>query len=199
MGERNYWSAPVPPLGTATNSPTVATGPVDITPQQTLLIPGSPSGLELGTRIRIRACGGYAASSSSSVTLLFDFRLNQLGTALGTTPAILAASTAFTVLTSASVVWPWMMEYEGQVRALTTTNPAANASVYGQGKFFIGTSLTAFTIQAIPATAALRTVAGTATGLLTGTVQQVYTTYTLSATTGVVSVSCEDMTVELLG
>lgn len=192
------WSAPVPNLGT--NSLTVASfttaTKTDLSPSQVILLPGQ---LNVGTRIRLRAYGEYTASTTAS-TLTWGFYMNSTATGnIATTPAILAetASTAAVVATA----WPWMLEWEGQVRALTSPLVGAtNAQVYGMGKSYLPvTNITSWTIQAMPITAALRTVQQTATGLVTSIPQTVMVGLAVATNTGFTSATCDELTCELLG
>lgn len=195
MGSRTYWAAPVPPLGFASNSPAIAAAITDVSPQQVNLLPGM---LEIGTRIRLRAYGEYTATSATP-TLIIGFYLNGTGVALSTTPAVLAACSATTVSASA-VAWPWMADYEGQVRALTNPAAGTTAQVYGMGKVWLPASLTSFAAPlAMPATAAARTVSQTATGLITNAEQTVSVATTWSTAAGVTSLTCDELTCELLG
>jgi hypothetical protein len=198
MGARTYWSAPVPQLGftsLAVLSFTTATL-TDISPYQVILQPGM---LEVGTRVRIRAYGEYTATTTAS-TLTWGFYMNStLTNNIATTPATLAAtaSTAAVVATA----WPWMLDYEGQIRAITDpTVGATNAQIYGMGKSFLPvTNITSWTLQAMPITSALRTVQQTATGLVTNIAQTVSVGLTVGTNTGFTSATCDELTVELLG
>jgi hypothetical protein len=195
MGNRTYWSAPVPPLGITSNTQAVTTAINDVSPQQTNLMAGA---LELGTRIRLRAYGEYTATSATPA-LILGFYLNGAGVALTTTPAVLAACAA-TAVNASAAAWPWMAEYEGQVRALTNPAAGTTAQVYGMGKLWLPASLTSFAAPvAMPATAAARTVAQTATGLITSAEQTVSVATTWSTVTGVTSFTCDELTLELLG
>jgi hypothetical protein len=51
----------------------------------------------------------------------------------------------------------------------------------------------------LPITNALATVAQTATGLVTNTNQNIYVVTTPNVTTALTSITCEELTVELLG
>ena len=195
MGNRTYWSGPVPPLGAVSNSPAIAASLVDISPQQTVLQGGQ---LEIGTRIRLTAPGNYSATSATP-TLILGFYMNQLGVAIGTTQATLAASPATSVNASA-VLWPWIMNYYGQVRQITSPAAGTNSQVVGQGMLWLPASLTSFSAAiTIPATAAARTVAQTATGLLTNVQSYIAVGSTWSTVTGVTSLTCDELTLELLG
>lgn len=195
MGNRTYWSGPIPPLGTVSNSPAIAAVLTDVSPQQTVIQGGQ---LEIGTRIRLVATGNYSATSATP-TLILGFYMNQLGIAIGTTPAVLAASPATNVNASA-VLWPWQMFYYGQVRQITSPAAGTNAQVVGQGTLLLPASLTSFSAAiAIPATAAARTVAQTATGLLTNVQSYIAVGSTWSTVTGVTSLTCDELTLELVG
>src|SRR5215469_9349061 len=189
------WSAPVPPLNIASASPTIAAALTDVSPAEVVVLPGQ---LSVGTRIRLYAHGEFTTTSATP-TVIVGFYMNQVGTAIGTTEAILAASTTNAV-TASSTAWPWSAQWYGRVTALTGPADAANSgTVYGQGWVKWPTSLTAYTESPIPLTAALRTVTQTATGLNTLTAQKVMLGTTWSTATGVTSFTCQELTCELLG
>ena len=190
------WSAPAGQLGFASVAPATSTTITDISPQVTVIPPGL---LNIGTRIRLFACGNYiSTTTASSITL--GFYMNTTGTALTTTPAILGATASTAVLNTSSVAFPWMLKYYGQVRALSDPAiGATNASVFGQGEAWLPATLTTFTITAIPITAALRTVAQTATGLVTTVNQTVSVACTTAVNTGLTSFTCDELTCELIG
>lgn len=195
MGNRTYWFAPVPPLGTVSSSPAISTTITDVSPQQTVL---QGNQLELGTRIRLRAYGNYTATSATP-TLIIGFYMNQLGVALTTTPAVLGACAA-TAVNASAVSWPWMAEYEGQVRLITSPANGITAQISGQGKVYLPASLTSFQAPlTLPATAAARVVGQTATGLITNIQQYVAVATTWSTVTGVTSLTCDELTLELGG
>ncbi|SRR5260221_1654229 len=191
------WSAPVAPLtGLSSVSPGTATALTDISPGNAVIQAGQ---LAIGTRVRIRAYGEYTATTTAS-TIVWSFVMNQVGTAIGTTPATIAATAALTASATAAA-WPWMLEYEGRMSSLTEPGAvgATTSQIVGQGKSYLPTSLTAWTIAPFPVTAALRTVAQTATGLLTNTPQIVAVTTTITTATGITNITCDELTVELLG
>lgn len=191
---QTLWSAPLPPLNAASISPAIAAALTDISPAEIVILPGQ---LNLGTRIRLVAYGEYTATSATP-TLILGFYMNQVGTAIGTTAAALAASAA-TAVSATATAWPWRLEYTGRVTALTGPADGANAVVNGSGQVFLPSSLTAWTGSPIPVTSALRTVAQTATGLNTLTAQKLMVGSTWSTVTGVTSLTCEELTCELLG
>ncbi len=68
------------------------------------------------------------------------------------------------------------------------------------GKSFLPvTNITSYTLQAMPITAALRTVQQTATGLVTNIPQTVMVGLTVATNTGFTSCTCDELTCELLG
>lgn len=113
----------------------------DISPEKPTLGGGVLN--RTGSRIQVRAKGEF--SCATGVTL-------SLGVFLGTA-ATAWASAAFTTGTTPTL-WPWELEWEGVV-----VTAGSAGQILGQGKAFIGSSLTAFNLpQAFPATAAARTV-----------------------------------------
>lgn len=188
------WSGPVPPLGIVSATPAVAAAITDISPQQTVIWPGM---LAAGTRIRLFASGNLITSAATA-TVVWGFYMNAQGTSLATTPAILAASAATTVPNTSSASWPWRCSWHGQVRAMSGISGTAG-SVMGQGQLTLPTSLVAWADVPIPITAALRTVAQTATGLNTNTPQTVSMAVTPNVTTALTSITCDELTCELLG
>ncbi len=192
---QTLWSAPVAPLNAASISPALAAALTDVSPAEVVILPGQ---LNLGTRIRLYAHGEFTTTSATP-TVKTGFYMNQVGTAIGTTEAILAETTTQAV-GAASTAWPWAMWWNGRIVALTGPADAANsATVYGQGEALWPTSLTAWAHSPVPLTAALRTVAQTATGLSTLTAQKIMIGTTWSTTTGVTSFTCNEFTCELLG
>lgn len=188
------WSAPVDALNVASVSPAIAAALTDVSPTEVVILPGQ---LQLGTRIRLYAHGEFTTTSATP-TVKTGFYMNQVGTAIGTTEAIIAETTTQAVGAS-STAWPWSMYWKGRVIALTGPADGANAQLYGQGEATWPTSLTAWAHNPIPLTAALRTVSQTATGLLTTTAQKVMIGTTWSTVTGVTSFTCQELTCELKG
>jgi hypothetical protein len=190
------WSAPVEQLGNSSVSPATSTTIVDISQQVVVILAGT---LSIGTRVRCRAYGNYISTTTAS-SIILGFYMNTTGTALTSTPAILAATASTAVANTSSASWPWMLEYEGHVRALSDPQiGSTNAQMFGQGKAYLPSSLTAWTLSAIPITAALRTVQQTATGLITSVNQTVSVACTTAVNTGLTSLTCDEFTVELLG
>lgn len=191
------WSAPSGLQQSATSlttsSFTTATL-TDISPLPCLIPAGT---LNAGTRVRLRAAGSYTATTTASA-LTWGFYMNQAGTAITTTAAVLAAtaSTAAVVATS----WPFILEYTGVMQVLSVNQNATTAKIVGQGWSLLPASLTTFTGPLpMPITAALRTVTQTATGLNTETTQNVMLGLTVATNTGFSSVIVDELTCELIG
>jgi hypothetical protein len=189
------WSAPSSPGNAASNvvsSFTTATL-TDISPGLCAIPPGL---LNVGTRVRITATGSYIATTTAS-TITWGLYMNQAGTAIGTTEAILAVSPAITAVAVTGITW--IAQYWGHVAAVSTTT-GTNASVVGHGQMNTGTSLTAaMNVYPMPVTVAGMTVAQTATGLITYTEQNVFVGVTIATNTGLTSITCDELTCELIG
>ena len=184
------WSAPVGPLGNASGTAATTAALVDTSPPPPIVIPAGM--VSVGTEIRIRAHGEYTCSSATP-TMTFGFYWGTPGVAIGSGVAIATGVTA--VLSASAAAWPWMAEWDGEFRSLSTGAGGNTGSVNGQGKFHLGSSLTAFgTPIAFPSTKALRTVS-----LDTSINKAVMIGITLSSVTGSPSVTCDDLIVELLG
>lgn len=191
------WSGPVPNLGfnsLTVSSFTTATK-TDLSPAQVVLWPGM---LQVGTRIRLVASGNYTATTTASA-LVWGFYMNSTATNnIATTPAILAESASQAAVVA--TLWPWRIQWFGQVRALTSPLVGAtNAQIFGHGEIMLPTSLTAWTGSPVPVTAALRTVQQTATGLVTNIPQTIMVGLTVATNTGFSSATCDELTCELLG
>lgn len=141
---RQYWVAPIPPFhttdGAAYASSTTLT---DVSPLPHCVLPGNY--LEPGVELEIVAEGQF--SNTGTPTLLLGL---YYGAVAGALP--LAASSAVTTTTGATA-WPWQLWYRGTVRTVGSTG-----SIQGQGRLYLGTALTLFTVRPIPETAAGRTV-----------------------------------------
>lgn len=193
------WSAPIPNLGITslvTSSFTTATL-TDITNQQVVLQPGQVS---QGTRIRLRAYGNMISTTTASA-VVWGFYMNSTATNnIATTPAKLAETASTAIVNTSSVAFPWMLEWEGHFRALTSPQVGGtNAQIMGQGKAYVPLTITTTTQTQFPITAALRTVQQTATGLVTNIPQTVMVGVTVATNTGLTSVTTDEFTCELLG
>lgn len=195
------WSAPVSVLNRAslvTSSFTTATL-TDISPAPVVIVPPQ---LAEGTRVRLVAHGSYIATTTAS-TLTFGFYMAQVGQPITATGVVaLTAGPAATAVAVSGI--PWILEYFG--RMTSVTDPiigSTNAQIVGRGRFTVGTSLTAFaTPSPTPQTLAAATVAQGATpgfGLVTNTAQLVSVGVTVATNTGLTSVTCDELTCELIG
>lgn len=175
---RQYWVSPIPPLhnaaGSALNTSTTLT---DISPTPNITLPANI--LEIGSTIRLRACGFF--SNTSTPTLLLGFYYG------GVAGSALAASSAITTTTGATA-WPWILEYQGRVRAV-----GSSGSIVGQGILSLGTALTSFTYRPVPEVAASRTVTIDTTAAKALTVGAQWGTNSASNT-----ITCDEISVELL-
>jgi hypothetical protein len=172
---------------------TISAAVLDVSPGQCLIPPGA---LNPGTRVRIVAHGSYIASTTAS-TMAFGFYMNQAGSTILTTPAVLTLGPAITAVVA---TMPWRLDYFGRIAAASATTGTA-ASIVGGGEFtYTTTSWTATYTKAItPQTVGARTVAQTATGLITYTEQNVFAGCTVTTGTGLTSITCDELTCELLG
>lgn len=138
-----YFVSPIGPFhnasGTSYNTSVTLTD-VSTAPQVTL--PGMSLGI--GAELELNAAGFF--SNTGTPTLLLGFYYG------GVAGVALAASTAITTTTGAAS-WPWQLYYRGVVRSIGTSG-----QIVGQGRLYLGTSLVALTLRAIPETAAARTV-----------------------------------------
>jgi hypothetical protein len=168
-----------------------------MSPSQVVLWPGM---LNQGTRVRLRAYGNLISTTTAS-SIVWGFYMNSTATNnITTTPAIIAETASTAIVNTSSVAFPWALQWDGQVRALTAPLVGAtNAQMMGQGQAFVPLTLTTQTQTAMPITAALRTVQQTATGLVTNIPQTVMVGVTIAVNTGVTSITCDELTCELLG
>ncbi len=192
------WSAPSGAQQTSssltTSSFTTATL-TDVSPGPCLIPAGT---LNLGTRIRISAAGGYTATTTASA-LKWGFYMNQAGTAITTTAAVLAETAS--TLAAAATGWPIQLYWQGVVQAISVNQNATTAKVVGQGwSNVLPTSLTAWGGPVpMPLTVALRTVTQTATGFNTETTQNVMLGLTVATNTGFTNCVIDELSCELIG
>src|SRR5437588_1037289 len=175
---RQYWVTPIPSWSTSdgaalANSVTLT----DVSPTPQITLPANQ--LEIGSEVEIDAFGAF--STTGTPTLLLGIYYG------GVAGVALAASSAVTT-GSAAASWPWMLHYRGFVRAGGTSG-----SIVGQGRFCLGTSLTAFSVRPIPETLAARTVAIDTTAAKTVTVGAQWGTANASNT-----VTCNGISVKLV-
>jgi hypothetical protein len=198
------WSAPV----TALNSNSLVISPAtatltDISPAQVIMFPPQ---LNPGTRVRIIAHGSYIATTTAS-SITWGVYMTAASTAtvanpLVATSAVLGVSPAVTCVAVTGI--PWVMEYWGRISALSSpVIGLTNAQIVGRGRLTTGTSLTAFaTPVPVPQTLAAVTVQQTGTpgfGMVTNIAQLVSVGATVAVNTGLTSITCDELTCELLG
>jgi hypothetical protein len=198
------WSAPVPALNNNSLAISPATGVLtDISPAQVILFPPQ---LNVGTRVRLVAHGSYiATTTASNVTWGFYMTAASNATAannLVATSAVLGVSPAITAVAVTGI--PWIAEYWGRISALSSpVIGATNAQIVGRGRLTTGSSLTAYaTPVPIPQTLAAVTVQQTGTpgfGMVTNIAQMVSVGVTVAVNTGFTSITCDELTCELLG
>lgn len=172
---RQYWSAPLPPhhvaSGAAYNTSVTLTD-VSRAPQKQM----AAYTLEEGVEIEVIAWGQF--STTGTPTLL-------LGVYYGGVAGVALAATAATTTGTTAAAWPWVLRYNGRVRATGTSG-----QIVGQGNLHLGTSLTAFADVALPATAAARTVTVDTTIVKTVTIGAQWGTSSASNT-----LTCDDLSV----
>lgn len=189
---QTLWSAPVGPLNSASGPAVTAAALTDASPAPPIILPAGL--INVGTEMRVRA-HGEITSASAIPTVVFSIVWQTPGTAIGSAPAVTIAATGALAISASAASWPWMLEWDGEFRALTTGAGGNTGSVNGMGKFHMGSALTAFAVPAaFPVTKALRTVS-----LDTSINKAILLGVTLSVTTGSPSITCDDLIVELLG
>lgn len=198
------WSAPVPTLNnnSLVISPATATL-TDISPAQVII---NPPQLNVGTRVRLVAHGSYIATTTAS-NFTWGFYMTAASTAtvannLVATSAVLGVSPAITAVAVTGI--PWIAEYWGVIQKMSSpVIGLTNATIVGRGRMTTGSSLTAYaTPTPIPQTLAAVTVAQTGTpgfGMVTNIAQLVSIGVTIAVNTGVTSITCDELTCELLG
>ena len=198
------WSAPVPALNNnslVTSSFTTATL-TDISPAQVIV---NPPQLNVGTRVRLTAHGSYIATTTAS-SLKFGFYMTAASTAtvanpLVATSAVLAESASVAAVAVTGI--PWIIQYWGVIQKISSpVIGLTNATIVGRGYQWIGSSLTAISFTPIPQTLAAVTVTQTGTpgfGMVTNIAQLVSIGATVAVNTGLTSITCDELTCELLG
>ncbi len=144
--------------------------------------------LEVGTRIRVQAFGQYSAASTQPLMTL-GFFTGTIGQAI--TSAVVMGTTTGISLSASASAWPFRAQLEGQVRTLGT-----GGTILLSGFAKQGTSLTLFAASdfILPVTAAGRTVT------LDTTVNRYIAFGVIFAPAGnAPTLTCNDLTVELLG
>jgi hypothetical protein len=188
------WSAPA---AVGNSQPfvqsTITAAVLDVTPAVCEIPAGM---LNLGTRVRIIAWGSYIATTTAS-TIAWGFYMNNPGTSILTTPAVLTLGPAVTCVAS---TMPWMLEYWGIIAAVSTTAGTAG-SIVGRGRQSSpATSWVTAPSEAIaPQAVGSQTVAQTATGMITYNNQCVLVGATVTTATGLTSITTNELTCEILG
>jgi hypothetical protein len=145
---RQHWIAPLPPFRVASGAAfNTFTTLQQILVDSTHPAPFIPANmLDVGMELHLEADGEFSNTSTPTLGLGF-----MMGAA---TPVTALATTTALTTTTGAVSWPWHAEWHGQVRAVGTAG-----TIYGSGWWIIGTALnTMSAIQAIPVTAAARSV-----------------------------------------
>jgi hypothetical protein len=198
------WSAPVPQLNH--NSLTVSsfsTGVLtDISPAQVILFPPQ---LNEGTRVRLTAQGSYTASTTAS-SITFGFYMTAASNATAANPLVATSavlSQGPSVAAVAVTGIPWILEYWGVIQKVSSpVIGLTNATIVGRGQENRGTSLTTLTVYPMPQSLAACTVAQTGSpgfGMVTNIAQLVSVGATVAVNTGLTSITCDELTCELLG
>lgn len=185
------WSYPLAPFDTAAGTAVTAAALTAGTPSPP---PVSPPVQLAGTALRITA-NGEITSTSATPTCTLGFYVAPEATAIGSA-AVICASAALPISASATA-WPFMMKYEGTIRALSTSS-GGNGVIHGVGYvlWWGNVGLTgAASVNPMPVTAAARTVST----INTYSNLQFDVGVTLSVTTGAPSVTITDFNVELMG
>lgn len=138
---RLYLAAPLPPIHLLSGAAfTTFTAYQDISPTPAIKVPANF--FEPGTQVELRAMGHFSNTGTPTLSIGFYW-----GTA-----AVPIGQSALITTTTAATAWPWQLKYKGRVRSIGTAG-----TIYGQGTFELGTSLTAVTLQFVPVSQALRT------------------------------------------
>lgn len=177
MGARSYWSRPIPGFPIADGPSVTAAALTDASPTaDPIIVPADL--LEKGSRLILDAQCQMTSTSATPTAIL--------GFYYGGTGGIALAVSGLLPIANATALPIWM-HYEGKIR-LT----GSSGSIIGQGWVKNGTSLTAWTDNPIPITAALRTVT-----IDTATRKQLSVGCTLSVTTGAPTFIVNDFAAEI--
>ena len=188
------WSAPA---NVGNNLPfvqsTITAAVLDVTPAVCEIPAGM---LNTGTRVRLTAWGSYIATTTAS-TIAWGFYMNNPGTSILTTPAVLTLGPAITCI---ATTMPWKLEYWGLIAAVSTTAGTAG-SIVGRGMQTTHlTSWTGTVVESItPQSVGAQTVAQTATGMITYNNQCILVGATVTTATGLTSITTNELTCEILG
>lgn len=141
-----YLVTPIPPFNQSVGASFgTFTTFKDVSPVPLPMILGNQ--LRAGSGILIEANGQWSSTAAPTIQLGVIY-----GAVAGAAGGVnLAASAA---ISGTATGWPWILYYTGVVTATGTAG-----SITGQGYLMLGSSLTAFSLNPLPVTAAARTVA----------------------------------------
>jgi hypothetical protein len=185
------WTYPVgPTLGQVDGAAAATAALVDVTPGTEP--PQIPPIWEKGMRLRVKAHGNLTTGTTGNNVQL-GLYLAAPATAIGSA-LVLAISAAIASVVSLTNA-PWDLDYEGEVRALSTPASATAGSIQGRGHLRLPASLTQFQADyALPGTHAGRILAFNTT-----LQQNLMVGCTWAAVVGAPTLTCEHLTAELLG
>lgn len=179
------WESTLNVPGNAANLPAAvayntATALTDVSPgaatNGALIIPANF--LDVGSTLRLTASGFF--SNTATPTLLLGFYF-------GAVAGVALAATAATTTTVSAVSWPFRMEYTGTVQVR-----GSSGKIMGSGYVMLATSLTAYSLIPLPATAIAQVTIDTTTAKAV-TVGAQWGTNSVSNTLTVTSFTVESM------
>jgi hypothetical protein len=118
---------------------------IDVSPVPQLVLPQQM--MDVGTELYLYASGEFSTTGTPTLSIGFWFN----GAAGAAPTSILAQSN--TITTGTATAWPWEAWWRGRLRAI-----GSSAQFVGLGTLELGTSLTAYSLNPMPITQALRTV-----------------------------------------
>lgn len=181
MGARSYWSRPVPGFPIADGPSVTAAVLTDASPTaDPIILPADL--LEKGSRLILDAQGQLTSTSATPTVIL--------GFYYGGTGGVALAVSAALAISATETAWPWLLHWEGKVRAT-----GSSGSIVGQGWVKKGASISTWIAETpVPITAALRTVTIDTTAR-----KQLSVGCTFSVTTGTPTLVCTDFAAEIRG
>lgn len=146
-----YVTTPVPPFHNAVGASFgTFTTRQDVSPVPAPVI--LPYQMRIGTRINVKAYGEFSSTATPTIVLGI-----YTGSGTGASGAPSAITTVLaetgTISLATAAAWPWSLDWSAMVTAIGTSG-----SLVCTGVCQAGTSLTAMSDFALPATQALRTV-----------------------------------------
>jgi hypothetical protein len=178
------WTAPASNYGWAVGPTANTAALVDASPGPDPCY--IPAFANRGAKVSITALGSYVTASAPTATVVFGLYLG-VPNAVIAGAVKLAESSAITVVNTATVSWPWKLEWDGTIETLTS-GTGTLGTIFGFGTVKTPTSLTATAETWLPITAALRTVS-----FDTSVTRQLMLGITLSATTGGPAMTCQHL------